>query len=149
MEARGVSNLRVFVSFDVDHDSDLEARLTEQSQRGGLGITVTASSPTGHETDRWCAEVRRRIRAVDQVIVLCGEHTRDSPRMSSELRIAQEEEKPCLFLWGRRERMCTLPAGAKRDGSMYRWTWETLQEQILRTSRRAQPFVVLEHEKRP
>ena len=144
-----MSTLRVFASFDVDHDLDLEARLSEESQGSGLGITVAERSVTGNVTDRWHAEVRRRIRSVDQIIVLCGEHTRDSPRMSSELRIAQEEEKPCLFLWGRRERMCTLPAGARRDEAMYSWNWETLQEQVLRTARKAQPLVILDHEKQP
>ena len=48
-----------------------------------------------------------------------------------------EAEKPCLFLWGRRERMCTLPAGAKRDESMYSWTWEILVQQIVATLRNA------------
>ena len=144
-----MSDLRVFISFDVDHDLDLEARLSDQSERQGLGITVTARSAKGSVSDQWCSEVRRRIRGADQVIVLCGEHTRDSTRMESELRIAREEDKPCLFLWGRRDSMCTLPAGVKRDESMYRWNRGTLREQIQAASRKAQPLVVLEREKQP
>ena len=144
-----MNDLKVFVSFDVDHDSDLEAQFSEEAQRHSHGITVTERSAAGEVTDVWCGSVRRRMRSVDQVIVLCGEHTRDSTRMESEVRIAQEEEKPCFFLWGRRECMCTLPAGVKRDESMYTWTSEMLQEQISRASRKAEPFVALEHEKRP
>jgi hypothetical protein len=70
-------------------------------------------------------------------------------RVGTELRIAQEEQKPYFLLWGRRERMCTRPAGAKRDDSMYSWTWEILQDQITNTLRNAQPHEVSERYKRP
>jgi hypothetical protein len=59
----------------------------------GAGFLVAARSEAGTVTDHWCEAVRRRIRA-DEVIVICGEHTDDSVRMSSELRVAQEERKP-------------------------------------------------------
>jgi hypothetical protein len=141
-------NVRVFMSFDPDNDGDLHDLLLEQSRRQSSGFEVSGRSGDATMTDHWDEKVRRQISAVDEVIVICGEHTASSARASTELRIAQEEEKPYFLLWGRRERMCTRPAGSKRDDSMYSWTWEILQEQIVATLRNAQPREVDERYKR-
>lgn len=136
--------IRVFVSVDVDHDQDLADLLCEQSHRGDSGFLVAARSGAGMVTDRWCEAVRRQVREVDQVIVICGEHTQDSMRMDAELRIALEEQKPYFLLWGRRERMCTMPARVLRAGCMYSWTWEILLRQIAETQRHAEPVEIPE-----
>ncbi|MGH0030789.1 MAG: hypothetical protein ACQGVC_13420 [Myxococcota bacterium] len=86
---------------------------------------------------------------MDVVVVICGEHTAASPRMNAELRLAQEEGKPHLLLWGRRERMCSMPAAASRSDSMYSWTWDILVKQVADTLRSAQVFEVPERYKRP
>ena len=95
-------------------------------------------------TDRWHAALRRNMRQVDEVIVICGEHTADCERMSAELRVAREENKPALLLWGRRERMCSMPSGAQRSACMYSWTWEVLVYQVAQTLREARPIEVPE-----
>ena len=99
-------------------------------------------------TGRWHDGVRRRVRAADEVIVICGEHTAESDRMHAELRIAQEEQKPYLLLWGRRERMCSMPIGVARTAAMYTWTRETLVHLIAQTLRDAQPLEIPENCKR-
>jgi len=144
-----MGEVRVFLSFDVDHDADLGDLLSEQSGRAGSGFLVSARSEAGTVTDRWCETTRRRIREADQVIVICGEHTADSVRVNSELGIAQEEQKPYFLLWGRRERMCTMPARVTRAGCMYSWSWDILLQQISETLRNAQPLDVPDHYKRP
>lgn len=144
-----MSDVRVFLSFDVDHDVDLRNTLCDQSHRGGSGFTVSSNSETGDVTDRWSDAARRRIRDADQVIVICGEHTDQSVRVASELRIAEEEKRPHFLLWGRRELMCTMPVGAKRSGCMYSWNWETLLQQIAEARRSARPLEIPEHYKRP
>ena len=144
-----MGDVRVFMSFDVDHDADLGDLLSEQSGRGGSGFQVSARSERGALTDRWCDAVRRRIRDADEVIVICGEHTQVSAQVDSELRIAKEEEKPYFLLWGRRAQMCTMPARATRAESMYSWSWETLLQQITETLRSARPGDVPERYKRP
>lgn len=141
-------NVRVFMSFDPDNDEDLHDLLLEQSRRQSSGFVISARSDTATMTDRWDERVRRQISEVDEVIVICGEHTASSARVTTELRIAQEEQKPYFLLWGRRERMCTRPAGSKRDDSMYSWTWEILQDQITTTLRKARPREVAERYKR-
>jgi hypothetical protein len=144
-----MADVRVFMSFDVEHDRDLGDLLCEQSNRPGSGFQVSARSEAGVVTDRWCEAARRRIREADQVIVICGEHTGSSDRIDSELRITKEEDKPYFLLWGRRELMCTMPTRATRAESMYSWSWDILLQQITETLRNARPLDVPEHYKRP
>ena len=143
-----MSNVRIFMSFDPENDKDLHDLLLEQSLRQSSGFEISARSEAATMTDRWDERVRRQISQADEVIVICGEHTASSVRVSAELRIAQEEQKPYFLLWGRRERMCTRPVGSKRDDSMYSWTWEILQDQIVSTLRNARPREVAERYKR-
>jgi hypothetical protein len=143
-----MSNVRIFMSFDPENDRDLHDLLLEQSFRQCSGFEISARTEAATMTDRWDERVRRQISQADEVIVICGEHTGSSVRVSAELRIAQEEQKPYFLLWGRRERMCTRPVGSKRDDSMYSWTWEILQDQIITTLRNAQPREVAERYKR-
>lgn len=130
-----MSGIRVFVSFDVDHDRELCEALCEQSR--SHGFSVSSRSEPASATDAWYERVRRQIRDADQVIVICGEHTEASPNVAAELRIAQEEKTPYFLLWGRREIMCTKPMGARPADGMYGWTREILQDQIAITTRSA------------
>ena len=82
--------------------------------------------------------MRRRIRNADQVIFICSENTESSASMSTELRIAQQEQTPYFLLWGRREIMCTKPVGAKSAEGMYMWSPQVLQDQIAIASRSTQ-----------
>lgn len=144
-----VTDVRLFLSFDIDHDMDLHDQFCEQAGRGGSGFEVSARSESGQVSDRWCESVRRRVRAADEVIVICGTRTEDSVRLHAELRIVQEEKKPYFLLWGRRDQMCTMPLGAPRTDCMYSWTWEIVTRQITDTIRNARPLEVPEEARRP
>lgn len=132
-----MSVIHVFVSFDVEHDQDLYETLLAQSRAPSSGFAVSGSSDRSTAADTWSDRVRRQIRGVDQVIVICGEHTEASAPVSVELRIAQEERTPYLLLWGRREIMCTKPHGAKPVEGMYSWTRQILQNQMTLNLRKA------------
>lgn len=142
------SSVRVFTSVDLDHDEDLLGVLLAQSQQVSSRFEIVARSAPGEMTERWCERLRREIEQADEVIVICGEHTESSPRVSAELRMAQAGKKPYFLLWGRRERMCTKPLGARSDDGMYRWTWDTVQQQVGAAMRNAQPLQVAERYRR-
>ncbi len=144
-----MSAIRIFTIFDLDNDRDLHDLLVEESQAGASGFEVTARSGGGTMNERWTARARNGIAAAEEVIVICGEHTNSSPRVTAELRIAQEEGKPYLLLWGRRERMCTRPVGARPDDTMYSWTRDILRAQLNATLRASQPLQVPDSLKRP
>ena len=134
----GSEQIRVFVSYDREHDGDLHDRLVEQASKSATGFEISARSRARTPTDLWDEGLRREIRKADEVIVICGEHTDGSERVGTELRIAREEQRPYFLLWGRREFMCTKPATAKSADAMYSWTWEILQSQILTLRRGVQ-----------
>jgi len=68
--------------------------------------------------------------------------------VSLELAIAQEEDRPYMLLWGRREKMCMKPDGARKQDAMYSWTRAILESQISATIRDSKPLVVPENCKR-
>jgi len=125
-----MSHVRVFVSFDLDHDAELYDMILAQSGTAGFDFAVLGGSERSGGGDVGGERARSRIREADQMLVLCGEHTEASIRMADELRIAKEEETPYILLWGRRELMCTKPIGAKPAEGMFSWTKEILQDQI-------------------
>jgi hypothetical protein len=122
--------VRIFVSYDREHDEDLLDRLVEQASRATSGFEISGQSTTRCPTDLLDERLCRQIREADQVIVICGQHTDRSGRVGAELRITQEEKRPYFLLWGRREPMCTKPTTAKPADGMYSWTPAILQNQI-------------------
>ena len=143
-----MNRTRLFVSFDREHDSDLSKLLHAQSEGTGATFEIVndvcrkSSHPVGD------ADTRAAIRAVDEVLFICGENTHESLPVSLELAIAQDEDKPYMLLWGRREKMCMKPDGARKSDAMYSWTREVLDSQISATIRDAKPLVVPENCKR-
>jgi hypothetical protein len=120
--------VRVYVSFDLEHDRDLHDRLLAQWCQSEF--TIASCSEAGDMTEPWVARVRLRITEADEVVVICGEHTDDSRRVSAELKIAQEQRKPYVLLWGRREKMCKKPQSARAIDGMYGWTAAVLERQL-------------------
>ena len=109
--------------------------LAEQLEGAGYPVYVAPPAPGGEE-QRW----RVRVGPIE---------TRErAERVASELKIAQEEGKPYLLLWGRREMMCKKPVGARPNDAMYSWTLDTLRTRISATLREAQPLRVPDRFKR-
>jgi hypothetical protein len=117
--------IRVFTSFDYDHDESLRNLLMGQSKHPDSPFEMDDWSVKEPLTGDWKAKVRTRIRSVDQVIVLCGQSTHTATGVSSELAITREEKKPYFLLAGYADRICTRPAGA--NDKMYKWTWDNLK----------------------
>lgn len=125
-----MDSIRAFVCFDPIHDEELFDTLLEQSTSQSSGFSIVGRSKPA-TADALCSDkTRGHICDADQLIVLCGEHSESSPTMHAELRIAQQEDKPYVLLWGRRDIMCTKPSGAKSSEGMYSWTLANLKDQI-------------------
>jgi hypothetical protein len=124
-----MNDMRVHMSFDLAHDRDLHDRLVAES-RTRSSFAISSRSEAGEMNEAWATRVRDRIVGCDEVVVICGEHTDESAHVSAELKIAQEERKPYVLLWGRRESMCKKPRSARVDDGMYKWTAEALERQL-------------------
>lgn len=121
---------RVFISFDYDNDSDLRTMLAGQSRHPDTPFVIADWSVKEHQTGNWKEKVRRRIRAVDVVIVLCGNSTHTATGVSEELRIARAEGKPYFLLAGRKNGVNKKPSSARSGDKLYRWTWDNLKTLI-------------------
>ncbi len=125
-----MAKTRVFTSFDFDHDSDLRTMLVGQSKNPDTPFELADWSVQEAMTGNWKDKFRSRIRNTDLMVVICGEHTDTATGVSTELKIAQEEEKPYFLLWGRSGKTCKKPKAAEESDKIYNWTWENLKTLI-------------------
>lgn len=121
---------RVFTAFDYDHDESLRNLLIGQSKHEDSPFEMHDWSVKEPFTGDLKSKVRTRIRSVDQVIVLCGEHTDTATGVAVELTIAQEESKPYFLLCGYASKTCTKPSSALKGDKIYKWTWDNLKSLI-------------------
>ena len=122
---------RVFTSFDFDHDEGLRNLLVGQAKNPDSPFEIhdwSVKEPFGRTN--WQDEVREKIRKVDQVVVLCGEHTHTATGVAAELRMAREEKKPYFLLSGYKGKTCRKPTSGTADDKIYKWTWDNLKKLI-------------------
>ena len=118
---------RAFISFDFDHDEDLRNLLAGQAKHPDTPFEFADWSVKEPMSGDWKDKVRRRIRATDLTIVICGEYTDKAPGVAAELSITRDEKKPYFLLWGRSGKACTKPASALVTDKVYNWTWDNLK----------------------
>ena len=121
---------RVFISFDYDHDEILKTFLVGQAKYADSPFELSDWSIKEPLTGDWQEKARKRIKAVDLVAVICGEHTATATGVSAELTIAQEEKVSYFLLKGYSEKACVKPKAAKSTDKMYDWTWPNLKALI-------------------
>ena len=118
---------RVFISFDVDHDSNVKILLAGQAKKIDSPFDFKDNSVKDHLPGDWKEKVRRRMANVDVVIVLCGKNTHAATGVSAELSIAREECKPYFLLAAYSGENCKKPKSALPSDKIYNWTWENLK----------------------
>ncbi len=123
------NKVRVFISFDYDHDLDLKNLLVGQSKNEDSPFDIADWSIKEPSSD-WRARARERIKRCEQVAVICGEYTDTAIGVSEEIRITQDEKKSYFLLWGRSEKQCKKPTAALVSDKIYKWTWQNLKNLI-------------------
>jgi hypothetical protein len=118
---------RAFISFDYDHDSDLQVLLAGQAKHPDTPFEIKDRSLKEPLTGDWKFKVKRRMDNIDVVVVICGEHTNTAYGVAEELEIARESATPYFLLWGRSDKVCVKPTTALYTDKMYKWTWDNLK----------------------
>ena len=95
-----MAKTKVFISFDYDHDDALKVLLVGQSKHADTPFELADWSIKEAITGDWKAKARTRIKSVDVMAVICGEHTDTANGVSAEIKIAQEESVPYFLLSG-------------------------------------------------
>lgn len=118
--------IRVFISFDYDHDLDCKNLLVGQAKNPDSPFEISDWSVKVASTG-WKEDARRRIKSCGQVAVICGEHTDTATGVNEEIRIARSEGKPYFLLNGRPNSYFRKPTAALESDKVYKWTWENLK----------------------
>jgi hypothetical protein len=121
---------KVFISFDYDHDDGLKVLLVGQSKHSDSPFELADWSIKEAIDKNWKEHARKRIKAVDVVIVLCGQHTDTAAGVSAEVGLAQEENVRYYLLQGYSDKVCKKPKAARATDPMYQWTWDNLKKLI-------------------
>jgi hypothetical protein len=121
---------RVFISFDYDHDEILKTFLVGQAKLPDSPFVLADWSIKEAIDSNWKAKALTRIKGVDLMCVIAGEHTDTATGVSAEMAIAQEEKVPYFILKGYKEKTCKLPKGTKTGDKLYEWTWPNLKTLI-------------------
>lgn len=125
-----MSKKRVFISFDYDHDEVLKTFLVGQSKLDDSPFEMADWSIKEAIDDNWKAKARTRIKSVDIVVVICGQHTDSATGVSAELVIALDVGTPYFLLQGYKDKVCVKPRAAKATDKFYNWTWDNLKTLI-------------------
>jgi hypothetical protein len=125
-----VPKKRVFVSFDYDHDEVLKNFLVGQAKNPDSPFELADWSIKEAISEEWKKKARTRIKSVDLVAVLCGQHTHTATGVSAEVKISQDESIPYFLLKGYADKTCTKPTAAKSTDKLYNWTWPNLKTLI-------------------
>ena len=121
---------RAFISFDYDHDLDLNNLLVGQTRNDDTPFSIADFSIKEAISSDWKTKARTRIKGCDLMIVISGEYTNTATGISTEIGIAQDESVPYFLLWGRSGKTCKKPPKAKSTDTIYKWTWPNLKSLI-------------------
>ena len=108
---------KTFISFDYDHDDDLRTMLVGQAKNEDTPFSISDWSVKEELSGDWKEKVKKRIKGVELVIVICGTNTNTATGVSYELKVAQDEEIP-------------KPTSASASDKVYKWTWDNLKKLI-------------------
>lgn len=121
---------RVFISFDYDHDLSQKNLLVGQSKNSDSPFKLADFSIKEAISEDWKAKARTRIKGVDVMAVICGEHTASARGVSAEIAIAQDVGTPYFLLKGYSNKRCLKPKAAKSTDKIHNWTWDYLKTLI-------------------
>ena len=116
--------IRAFVSFDLDHDNDLELQLRAQAEDPNSRVDVFDSSFREAASD-WHEKLAKRVSNVDLLIVLCGAYTDRAANVHAELELANAAGVPYLLLDGRPD-LSKKPAAATVADRLVTWNRHTV-----------------------
>ena len=122
-----MAKVKVFISFDFDHDSGLKAMLVGQAKNDDSPFEIADYSVKEELSGDWKEKVRARIKKVDQVIILCGENTDTASGVNAEVKLTREENKPYFCLAGYADKVNKKPNATLSTDKLYKWTWDNLK----------------------
>lgn len=117
---------KVYISFDYDYDLELKSNLVAQSLSSKSNFEVVDMSIKYSITSKWKKYARKKIKACDFMLVICGLNTHNAKGVNAEITLARETNTIYYLIDGRKGKG-TLPKGITNFDQLYRWSWKNLE----------------------
>jgi hypothetical protein len=121
-----MAKIKVFVSFDFDHDRVLRDFIVGQAKHRDSPFEISDYSlKEAAREPLWEANARRAIGRADVFVVMLGSKTRFAPGVKKEIAMARELGKARFQIIGYQHG--TREWAATGAGRTYRWNWDNLK----------------------
>ena len=120
-----MAKIKVFVSYDYDHDAALKETLIGQSKLPDSPFSINDVS-LKETTPEWQQEARKAIESCDVFIVLLGDYTNQAKGVLREVTMARNIGKRRFQLRKRGH----WPIPLKGAGEVIAWRWKNIKNQL-------------------
>ena len=115
-----MAKLRVFASFDFDHDHDLKGNFVAQAALPESPFSfVDVSLKEAYPDKEWLGRAQRAISKCDVLVVLLGPNTHSAEGVLQEINIAKGAKKRICQLQPRNQKRLQV----KGAGPVIPWKW--------------------------
>jgi hypothetical protein len=126
-----MSDPRVFISFDFDHDETEKVLFVGQSKNSKTPFSIQDwSAKSSMAQSRWEAIVKEKINKCNMVIVLSGKTMASASGVSKEITMAKDQNVPVFGVYvDGANTTSNLPTGLVRNRTI-EWKWDKISDAI-------------------
>jgi CHASE2 domain-containing sensor protein len=126
-----MSDPRVFISFDFDHDETEKVLFVGQSKNSKTPFSIQDwSAKSSMAQSKWEAIVKEKINKCNMVIVLSGKTMASASGVSKEITMAKDQNVPVFGVYvDGANTTSNLPTGLVRNRTIA-WKWDKISDAI-------------------
>jgi hypothetical protein len=126
-----MSDPRVFISFDFDHDETEKVLFVGQSKNSKTPFSIQDwSAKSSMAQSKWEAIVKEKINKCNMVIVLSGKTMASASGVSKEITMAKDQNVPVFGVYvDGANTTSNLPTGLARNRTIA-WKWDKISDAI-------------------
>jgi hypothetical protein len=126
-----MSDPRVFISFDFDHDETEKVLFVGQSKNSKTLFSIQDwSAKSSMAQPKWEAIVKEKINKCNMVIVLSGKTMASASGVSKEITMAKDQNVPVFGVYvDGANTTSNLPTGLVRNRTIA-WKWDKISDAI-------------------
>jgi hypothetical protein len=126
-----MSDPRVFISFDFDHDETEKVLFVGQSKNSKTLFSIQDwSAKSSMAQSKWEAIVKEKINKCNMVIVLSGKTMASASGVSKEITMAKDQNVPVFGVYvDGANTTSNLPTGLVRNRTI-EWKWDKISDAI-------------------
>jgi len=126
-----MSNPRVFISFDFDHNENEKTLFVGQSKNSKTPFSIEDwSAKSSMPQDEWEDIVGKKINKCNILLVLVGQTMASAKGVSKEINMAKEQDVPVFGVYvDGANSSSNLPSGLQRNRTI-KWVWDDVADAI-------------------